>query len=253
MAMFWWGPSPKTEIRHHLHYYPACNGKCKPILLWMLQGLNIEDNLLNLQKKQELEEIYSDHDLIVVYKPAGMLSVPGKNIRESVLSILKERYPKATGPMIVHRLDMATSGLLVVTKNLEAYINLQKQFAEHTIKKRYVALLEHIPDQSIGIVDLPLLPDIMDRPRQKVDKKNGKKAITKYQVIAQNRVWLYPLTGRTHQLRMHCAHEEGLNNPILGDNLYGKPADRLYLHAEYLEFTHPSTGKRIHFEYKAPF
>ena len=253
MAMFWWGPSPKTEIRHHLHYYPACNGKCKPILLWMLQGLNIEDNLLNRQKKQEREEIYSDHDLIVVYKPAGMLSVPGKNIRESVLSILKERYPKATGPMIVHRLDMATSGLLVVTKNLEAYINLQKQFAEHTIKKRYVALLEHIPDQSIGIVDLPLLPDIMDRPRQKVDKKNGKKAITKYQVIAQNRVWLYPLTGRTHQLRMHCAHEEGLNNPILGDNLYGKPADRLYLHAEYLEFTHPSTGKRIHFEYKAPF
>lgn len=247
IAMFWWGKSPETDIRHHQHYYPACSSKCKPILHWMLQGLNVEENPLDKDLKQNLEIIYDDPYLAVVNKPEGMLSVPGKSHRESVFSIIKQKFPYAQGPLIVHRLDMATSGVLVIAKDINTYIHLQKQFASHTISKRYVALLEHEQEKGNGVITLPLIPDITDRPRQKIDKENGKKAITYYKVISKRRILLYPQTGRTHQLRVHCAHPEGLNNPILGDMLYGKKADRLYLHAEYLEFTHPVTGKRVHF------
>ncbi len=263
MAMFWWGPSPKTEIRRHKHFYPACNGKCKPILNWMLQGIEVEDNPLEKNASQELTILYDDKDLVVVNKPAGMLSVPGKSSRESVLSILKAKYPEATGPMIVHRLDMATSGLLVVAKNLETYIHLQKQFADHSIVKHYRSIIHPSADSKAslltegetGTLSLPLAPDIMDRPRQKVDYEYGKKAITEYKVLEKREngeivLQLSPLTGRTHQLRVHCAHPEGFNSPIKGDELYGIKADRLYLHAEYLEFTHPRTGERIHFEQK---
>ena len=263
MAMFWWGPSPKTEIRRHKHFYPACNGKCKPILNWMLQGIEVEDNPLEKNASQELTILYDDKDLVVVNKPAGMLSVPGKSSRESVLSILKAKYPEATGPMIVHRLDMATSGLLVVAKNLETYIHLQKQFADHSIVKHYRSIIHPSVDSKAsllkegetGTLSLPLAPDIMDRPRQKVDYEYGKKAITEYKVLEKRKngeivLQLSPLTGRTHQLRVHCAHPEGFNSPIKGDELYGIKADRLYLHAEYLEFTHPRTGERIHFEQK---
>lgn len=192
-----------------------------------------------------------------------MLSVPGKSSRESVLSILKAKYPEATGPMIVHRLDMATSGLLVVAKSLETYIHLQKQFADHSIVKHYRSIIHPSADSKAslltegetGTLSLPLAPDIMDRPRQKVDYEYGKKAITEYKVLEKRKngeivLQLSPLTGRTHQLRVHCAHPEGFNSPIKGDELYGIKADRLYLHAEYLEFTHPRTGERIHFEQK---
>lgn len=260
MAMFWWGPSPKAEIRHHQQFYPACNGKCKPILDWMLQGLDVASNPIENDKPQQLDIVYDDKDIVVVCKPAGMLSVPGKNNRESVLSILKQIYPDATGPMIVHRLDMATSGLLVVARNIPAYINLQKQFAKHTINKRYRSIIAN-PSSKIssigqtGVISLPLAPDILDRPRQKVDYQNGKKAVTRYQVLDLKNneavIALWPETGRTHQLRVHCAHPDGLNAPIKGDELYGKKSDRLYLHAEYLEFTHPTTGERLHFERKA--
>lgn len=247
IAMFWWGKSPKTDIRHHLHYYPACNGKCKPILQWMLQGIDVEKNPLEINEHQTLQVIYDDPHLAVINKPEGMLSVPGKNHRESVLSIIQQKYPNIEGPIIVHRLDMATSGLLVIAKDTDTYINLQKQFANHTVRKRYVALLEHDIEPGCGTISLPLIPDIMDRPRQNVDWEKGKKAITQYKTIGKRRILLYPQTGRTHQLRVHCAHPEGLNNPILGDMLYGERADRLYLHAEYLEFTHPITGERVHF------
>ncbi|HAT61586.1 MAG TPA: RNA pseudouridine synthase [Prevotella sp.] len=253
IAMFWWGKSPKTDIRHHLHYYPACNGKCKPILQWMLQGIDVEKNPLEINEHQTLQVIYDDPHLAVINKPEGMLSVPGKNHRESVLSITQQKYPNIEGPIIVHRLDMATSGLLVIAKDTDTYINLQKQFANHTVRKRYVALLEHDIEPGCGTISLPLIPDIMDRPRQNVDWEKGKKAITQYKTIGKRRILLYPQTGRTHQLRVHCAHPEGLNNPILGDMLYGERADRLYLHAEYLEFTHPITGERVHFSITPSF
>ena len=258
MAMFWWGPSPKTEVRHHKHFYPACNGKCKPILRWMLSATTLRDNAVISNKQLSLETIYDDADIVVVNKPSGMLSVPGKGNRPSVLSIIKATHPEATGPMMVHRLDMATSGLIVVAKNEAAYINLQKQFAEHSIRKRYKAILCPIDNKAYhnmpasGTISLPLAPDQSDRPRQKVDYEQGKTAITEYKVIKKREngeveIEFYPLTGRTHQLRVHSAHPDGLNAPIKGDTLYGTKADRLYLHAEYLEFTHPKTGRRLTF------
>lgn len=254
MAMFWWGASPREEIRHHLQYYPACNGKCKPILRWMLHGIEVETNPLEQETHQTLEWIYEDNDIAVVCKPAGMLSVPGKNQRESVRSLVLHRHPEATGPLIVHRLDMATSGLLVVALNVESYVNLQQQFKQHHVEKQYVALLS-VPHKGAkhGQIRLPLRPDLTDRPRQIVDKVHGKEAVTDYQFMDDCRVKLYPRTGRTHQLRMHCAHVEGLNNPIRGDELYGTGAQRLFLHAEELAFDHPKTGKRLHFECQAPF
>ena len=262
MAMFWWGPSPKTEIRQHEHFYPACNGKCKPILTWMLQGLKVEKNLLEEDVHLNLDVLYEDDDIIVVNKPTGMLSVPGNSGRESVYSIIKDRYPDIEGPMIVHRLDMATSGLLVLARNSHSYANLQEQFRTHSIYKRYIAILSAKAntddDKDIalkGSISLPLSPDVDDRPRQKVDFENGKTAITEYHVLSKDkgqiRVSLIPHTGRTHQLRVHCAYHQGLNHSIKGDELYGERADRLYLHATYLRFTHPTTGKRIHFE-KSP-
>lgn len=256
MAMFWWGESPRQEIRHHLHFYPACQGKCKPILDWMLKGLDVEGNPLEEEQSQPLPILYEDNDIIVVSKPAGMLSIPGKSKRQSVLSLIKEHCGKESDSMIVHRLDMSTSGLLVVAKNRECYWSLQRQFKEHTVKKRYIALLSPSPKKPLqvkGTISLPLTADTEDRPRQIIDFKKGKMSITEYEFLDENRIALYPKTGRTHQLRVHCAHREGLSRPILGDNLYGKRADRLYLHAEYLEFAHPATGERIHFEAKADF
>ena len=259
MAMFWWGDSPKMEIRHHLHYYPACNGKCKPILKFMLQGMDVAPNPLEATPQQKLQIIYEDDDLLVVDKPAGMLSVPGKTRRPSVYSIIKEQFPEAEGPLVVHRLDMATSGLMLVAKTKEAHLCLQAQFKEHAIYKRYIAILSHswnLPSGT-GTISLPLRPDLSDRPRQMVDHIQGKSAITQYHVLSKDkgevRIALYPMTGRTHQLRVHCAHQEGLNNHIKGDELYGKKADRLYLHAEAITFTHPKTGQRMHFEQKADF
>mgnify|MGYP004534239077 CR=1 FL=1 len=256
MAEFWWGDSPKNEIRHHGYYYPSCTGKCEPILRHMLQGLEVEGNPLsdNVHKDTELEIVYEDKWLLVVNKPAGMLSVPGKvEDMDSVYRRLKEKYPDATGPMIVHRLDMATSGLLLVAKTKEVHRHLQSQFENRKIKKRYIALLNGViqetGNQRMGRISLPLCPNPLDRPRQMVDKAYGKEAITEYQIIENSkeytRIAFYPLTGRTHQLRVHAAHPEGLNCPILGDALYGKKADRLYLHAEYIEFCHPVYGDII--------
>lgn len=259
MAEFWWGASPKTEIRHHLHYYPACRGKCKPILEFMLKGLSVEDNPLDIYKEHQIETIYEDDSLVVICKPKGLLSVPGKGDLPSVLSEMRKRYPQADGPMIVHRLDMDTSGLLVVAKTMKAYLNLQQQFCNHTIKKRYVALLTHRPNNlKNGTIDLPLSPDPLDRPRQIVNKTEGKTAITKYHIRKTFRngttlVDLYPQTGRTHQLRVHCAHHLGLDSPIVGDRLYGQSGDRLFLHAEQIEFTHPITGKQMTFTRLANF
>lgn len=259
MAEFWWGVSPKTEIRRHGYYYPACKGKCEPILAHMLQGLDVEANPLtvNTHKNTELEIIYEDEWLLAVNKPEGMLSVPGKETTESVAEWAKQKYPSATGPMIVHRLDMATSGVLLIAKTKEVHQNLQAQFKNRTIKKRYIALLEGSIAREAGTISLPLCLNPLDRPRQIADKIHGKPAITEYQILGRKgnltRIAFYPLTGRTHQLRVHAAHPEGLNAPIKGDTLYGKDSDRLYLHAEALTFKHPVTGEAMTVEKKAGF
>ena len=266
MAMFWWGEPPKTEIRQHGQFYPACNGKCKPLLTWMLKGMNVAVNALEVEAKQSIDIVYEDRDLAVIVKPSGMLTVPGRSKKQSVETILRQRWNDNDTPIIVHRLDMATSGLLVVARNRYAHKQLQAQFKERTIQKRYVALLSADLLNRVGLpkegtISLPLCADVLDRPRQMVDRNKGKTAITHYKIIGKIplhdsyyseavKVELRPETGRTHQLRVHCAHSEGLACPILGDILYGKRADRLYLHAEYLAFTHPTTGKPLSFESK---
>ena len=259
MAEFWWGESPKTEIRHHGYYYPSCRGKCEPILRHMLQGLNVEpapsDRYSLSQNMPEI--LFEDQWLLVLHKPEGVLSVPGKSEEQSIYSLLRARYPKATGPLVVHRLDMATSGLLLAAKTQEVHRHLQAQFENRSIKKRYIALLDGILPEEEGVIDLPICPDYLDRPRQMVNEELGKTAITRYQVMdrknGQTRIAFFPLTGRTHQLRVHAAHPLGLNCPIVGDELYGRKAERLYLHAEYLEFIHPVSGQRMVIEKKAEF
>ena len=275
MAMFWWGESPKEEIRHHLQFYPACNGKCKPILHWMLPPSVFEspasaENGIGGQKGpfpkqvemlyEQVETLYEDCELTVIHKPAGLLSVPGKDSSQpSVYALMRSKYPEATGPLIVHRLDMSTSGVMMIAKTEFAYHRLQKAFLNHQIQKKYVAIIsgKDIPEK--GIISLPLMPDYLDRPRQIVDHEQGKEAITEYEVLepvddSHLRIALYPKTGRTHQLRVHCAHQEGLNAPILGDPLYGnEKAARLHLHAEEITFEHPLTGKKMTITRKADF
>ena len=321
MAMFWWGESPKEEIRHHLLFYPACNGKCKPILHWMLPAdvfhssaittsslapssavtaTDKASDKINLANStyiyNKVEILYEDREIAVIHKPEGMLSVPGKDAQQpSIYSWARKQFPDATGPLIVHRLDMATSGLMVIAKTEFAYHRLQEQFTSHQVQKRYVAIVcckdkdmaQRIKDAA-KMISLPLMPDYLDRPRQIVNHEQGKEAITEYEVLGSEerrvkseefnsaanhevqssnlkvqssnlkvqciRLALYPKTGRTHQLRVHCAHREGLDAPILGDPLYGNvKADRLYLHAEAITFKHPLTGKEIHIERKADF
>ena len=260
MAMFWWGESPKEEIRHHLQFYPACNGKCKPILHWMLPASTFEPAAANLSIYNKVETLYEDREIAVIHKPEGLLSVPGKDAAQpSVYALMRRKYPEATGPLIVHRLDMATSGVLLIAKTEFAYHRLQKAFLNHQIQKKYVAIISGKDISEKGIISLPLLPDYLNRPRQIVNHEQGKEAITEYEILeridgSHLRIALYPKTGRTHQLRVHCAHQEGLNAPILGDPLYGnEKAARLHLHAEEITFEHPLTGKKITIKRKADF
>lgn len=260
MAMFWWGESPKEEIRHHLQFYPACNGKCKPILHWMLPASTFEPEAINLSIYDKVETLYEDREIAVIHKPEGLLSVPGKDAAQpSVYALMRRKYPEATGPLIVHRLDMATSGVLLIAKTEFAYHRLQKAFLNHQIQKKYVAIISGKDISEKGIISLPLLPDYLNRPRQIVNHEQGKEAITEYEILeridgSHLRIALYPKTGRTHQLRVHCAHQEGLNAPILGDPLYGnEKAARLHLHAEEITFEHPLTGKKITIKRKADF
>ncbi|MBH0000560.1 RNA pseudouridine synthase [Pseudoalteromonas sp. NSLLW24] len=259
MAEFWWGAAPKSAIRQHKNYYPSCYSKCQPILGHMLKGLDVEDNplLINPAQGKDLNIVYKDDDLLVVNKPAEFLSVPGVNIDDSVYMRIKTQFPEASGPLIVHRLDMSTSGLLMIALNKRVHKALQKQFIERTIDKRYVALVNGNVAKDSGVIDLPLVLDFDDKPRQMVCYKHGKPSLTTWQVLERNnnitRLQLYPKTGRTHQLRVHCAHSLGLNMPIIGDTHYGQKADRLHLHAEYLAFTHPITLKRLEFEVAADF
>lgn len=250
MAEFWMGASPKDELRTEGNYYPACQAKCKPILGWMLQGLNVEPNPMTSEYEdicKQLRIIHENEDFLVIDKPSGMLSVPGKEELPSVKSKIERLYPQSTGPIIVHRLDMDTSGLMVVALNEQTYHELQEQFTRHTISKRYTAILEHpLPENAEGRIELPICANPNDRPRQMVDTTYGKRALTTYKAAGGNRVYLWPETGRTHQLRVHCAHPQGLNNPIKGDRLYGTANDRLQLYADTLEFEHKGTKYKFH-------
>lgn len=250
MAEFWWGASPVGEVRHHGHFYPACRSKCKPILEFMLQGLDVEPNRLEQPMGNgEVEVVYDDQWITVLNKPSGMLTVPGKALDDSLLSRYREAYPEAVGPIVVHRLDQETSGLVVFAKDKATHKALQQQFEAHSVKKRYIALLDGIVTRDEGVIDLPLRPDVDDRPRQRVDHEHGKPAITRYHVLERRGghtlIALQPLTGRTHQLRVHCSHPLGLNCPIVGDRLYGRASSRLMLHAQSLTIVHPATGRPL--------
>lgn len=259
MAEFWWGASPKSDIKQHKNFYPACHGKCRPILTHMLKGMQVDDDplLMNPGKDLTIDIIYQDDVMAVINKPAELLSVPGKNITDSVFSRMQQRFPNATGPLIVHRLDMSTSGLMVIALTKEANKTLQQQFIQRSVTKRYIALIEGVPSQNEGEISLPLRVDLDDRPKQLVCYEHGKHAETFWQVHQRlnqrTLVHLYPKTGRTHQLRVHCAHNDGLHMPIVGDDLYGVAANRLHLHAQYLALTHPATGEAMVFEVKADF
>lgn len=260
MAEFWWGNSPKNEVRHHGYYYPACKGKCEPILRHMLQGLEVEANPMQQEAErgnEKLNIVYEDQWLLIINKPAGMLSVPGKERQTSIYDLARKAYPEAEGPMIVHRLDMATSGLLIIAKDKKTHQHLQAQFKNRSIRKKYIALLDGIVPEDEGTIELPLCPNPLDRPRQMVDTQYGKPAITYYQVLERTdkytRIAFYPHTGRTHQLRVHAAHPSGLHCSIIGDELYGKKDKRLYLHAESIEFTHPVNGQSMCITEKADF
>ncbi|MFK7784482.1 MAG: RluA family pseudouridine synthase [Crocinitomicaceae bacterium] len=247
MAEFWWGVSPKSEIRKHGHFYPSCRGKCEPILGHMLKGLTVDDNpmLVNPADGKSLPIVFEDDHIIVVNKPSNFLSVPGKTISDSVYSRIKEQYPEATGPLIIHRLDMSTSGILLLAKTKEAHKYIQYQFIHRMIDKTYIALLNGELKKDSGLIDLPLRTDIDDRPRQLVCNEHGKPAQTEFKVLSKEhgktRIKFHPITGRTHQLRVHAAHSLGLNMPIWGDDLYGTKADRLYLHAASITFKHPES------------
>ena len=284
MAEFWWGCAPKSEIRQHKNFYAACSGKCQPLLTHMLDGMAIDDNplLVNPAAGKALEIIYQDDDIVVVNKPSEFLSVPGKNIEDSVYLRIKQQFPQATGTLIVHRLDMSTSGVMVLALTKRAQKNIQQQFVNRTIKKRYVALLEQKVERKVerkvegdietifmknqGEINLPLRGDLEDRPRQLVCFEHGKQAKTQWQVISvvdgKLKLYLYPETGRTHQLRVHCAHPQGLNMPILGDDLYGndlydskgnKKVQRLHLHAQMLTLSHPVSKEVMTFEVDETF
>lgn len=259
MAEFWWGQSPKSEVRKHQQFYPACTGKCEPILSHMLAGIELEDNpfLVNSAEGKKLDIVFEDDYLVIVNKPSEFLSVPGKQVTDSVYTRMKNQFPEATGPLVVHRLDMSTSGLLLIAKSSEIHKKLQSQFIKRQIKKRYVALLDGILNEDNGIINLPLRVDLDNRPNQIVCYKHGKKAETHWEVVSrknnQTLVYFYPITGRTHQLRVHAAHSLGLNTPIVGDDLYGTKANRLHLHAESITFQHPISKEMLTISVEADF
>lgn len=258
MGEFWIGRSPADEVRLDGHFYPACHSRCLPVLTHMTRGLALDSNPLAEAYQSVLDRFsiqYADSSIVVVRKPEGMLSVPGKDGLPSVLDLLRQQFPLAAGPLLVHRLDMDTSGLLVAALTEEAHRHLQRQFLMREVEKMYVAILEKpLPVGQSGEISLPLRPDIDDRPRQMVDYEHGKSALTRYCVTdcsnGHARIELHPLSGRTHQLRVHCAHPLGLDNPIVGDRLYGHTAQRLMLHAQELTFTHPTSGERMHFSWE---
>ena len=262
MAEFWVGASPTGEVRRDGFFYPSCKSKCYPILSYMLQGIDVEESALERggDNLSAIKVVYEDDSLIVVDKPHGVLSVPGIVGGSSVQDWLRSTY-KSNDIFVVHRLDMATSGLLVAARSMDVFKAMQGLFASREVEKRYVALLNGVPQQCEGEITLPLMPDYDHRPCQKVSFEEGKPAKTIFKLLRNVQcgssecalMLLQPVTGRTHQLRVHCAHHLGLNVPIVGDTLYGATAERLMLHASYVAFRHPVSGRRVEFSSLAPF
>ena len=262
LAERWWGPPPLSGGRLAGSFYPPCRGKCGPILAHMFDGLTREASPVFGRAAVHPDEprlVFEDDWLIVVDKPCELLTVPGRttDLADSVLTRLRKRYPLATGPLLVHRLDLQTSGLLVAAKDVVTHAHLQRQFAARLVGKRYTAWLDGTIARDRGVVELPLRVDLDDRPRQIVDPIHGKPARTDWYVIerraGRTRVALLPRTGRTHQLRVHAAHPAGIGAPIVGDLLYGRPDHRLLLHAEQLRFAHPHDGRPLIVRSPAPF
>lgn len=260
MGQFWWGPVAAYDARAEGTFFAFAKERHEKLLNYFLQELRLEENTLAVDqfKNWTPDIVYEDNDIVAFNKPSGMLSVPGKLPVTDLYSIALSRYPDATGPMLLHRLDMSTSGIVVFAKNKQTHQALQNAFARGSVRKRYIALLEKMPPNTSGEIKLPLCLNPYERPRQMVEYTYGKPALTVYKVLGQmpngaTRVAFYPQTGRTHQLRLHAAHAEGLNSPIIGDELYGHPADRLYLHAEAIRFIHPSTGQLLTIEAPSPF
>ncbi|MEZ9145407.1 pseudouridine synthase [Vibrio sp. 10N.286.52.C3] len=259
LSEFWWGLPPTDIIRQHANLYPVCQSKSFEILEHQLSGIELEDNplIVNPAVGKSFNIVYEDDEIVVVNKPEEFLSVPGKFIEDSVYTRIKARYPDATGPLIIHRLDMSTSGLLILALTAESNKHIQKQFINRTVEKRYTALLDGEITGESGNISLPLRGDITDRPRQLVCHQHGRNAETHWQVVSthngKTKVHLYPKTGRTHQLRVHCAHPLGLAVPIRGDDLYGYKRERLHLHAGYLKLIHPTTGEWMEFEVPSEF
>ncbi|MGV6815913.1 MAG: RluA family pseudouridine synthase [Thiotrichales bacterium] len=245
LTEFWWGSPPPDRVRRHQHFYPSARSACGPLLEFLLQGIEVEPRPEPrvLAASDELDIVYEDRYLLLLNKPGGLLSVPGKTVTDSVLGRLRRKFPDATGPLLLHRLDLGTSGLLLAAKTTEIHKSLQHQFMQRRIKKTYVAVLDGELRKKEGSIDLPLRVDLMDRPHQMVCERWGKPARTRWTLAAvdhgRSLVYFYPETGRTHQLRVHAAHAYGLGLPIVGDELYGQPAERLMLHASELEFWHP--------------
>ena len=262
LAEFWVGESPAGEVRHDGCFYGACKSKCEPILSHMLKGLDVEENALEQGGDIDaLEIVYEDEWIVAVNKPHGVLSVPGIVGGTSVQQWLREEYLHTNELFVVHRLDMSTSGLLVAAKSMEVYKALQASFASRNVKKEYLALLDGVPAVASGTINLPLAADYENRPRQRVDFAVGKEAVTHYNVLKVVEhdgrqcalVRFEPVTGRTHQLRVHAAYKGGLNLPIVGDTLYGRWASRLMLHAASLRFVHPVSGEDVVLECKCGF
>lgn len=253
LAEFWWGANNKSEVRKHKHFYPACKSKCSFILPFMLKGLNVQKNPLLEEIVFEINVLYEDEFIMAINKPAGLLSVRGNTELYSVQEWLVENR-KIKGPGLVHRLDMATSGILLVGKTKYMHELLQKQFQNKTIKKEYTAILDGVLNTETGTIELPLRPDFEDRPRQMVCYDMGKYSKTEFKVLEQKNnktlINFYPVTGRTHQLRVHSAHQNGLNISILGDKLYGRPDERMFLHASKIEFLHPNSKEKMMIESK---
>ena len=260
MGEFWYGASPEKEVRRHGCFYPSCTGKCGPLLAFMLQGLDVEPNPLEEDSPAadaDFSILYEDDDIIVADKPSGMLAVPGRTLKVSLQERLQRRCGPGTEIRACHRLDMDTSGLIVFAKGAGNLAALQQQFERHEVEKSYVAKLTapsgaQRPLAASGRIALPLLLDFDDRPRQMVDFEQGKQAVTDWELMKEYPdgsalVRFTPLTGRTHQLRVHAAHPLGLGRPIEGDRLYGGGSGRLCLHAAALTFTHPRTGERLSF------
>jgi tRNA pseudouridine32 synthase / 23S rRNA pseudouridine746 synthase len=254
MAEFWWGENSSDKCQGE--FYGACAERCQPLMGFMLSGLSSQ------AQGDALPIVYEDRYLIAVDKPAGLLSVPGRDLdgQDCALSRLRQLFP-GEEILTVHRLDRDTSGILLLARDRDTYRHLTQQFQDRQIQKVYEAVLGgNLSHQISGSIDLPLWGDPHDRPRQKVDLDQGKPSLTKFQVLGQigdyTRIEFKPITGRTHQLRVHAADPQGLGIPILGDRLYGcqqNNIDRLHLHAQALSFTHPTRFNPIQLQTTPPF